>query len=840
MMTYRERFAASQEKAHSQNIATKILREMSVLRSLVESSPTASKRWIWELIQNAKDVSIEGKIRIQIEVELAGDKRRVTFKHNGQPFSAENIRFLIEQISSKDRKKDESGRSKTTGKFGTGFLTTHLLSEVVLVQGVAKEEGLEPRKFELLLDRSGFDLDVITEAVKKAKISVENLDDKPSYHQYVAGAFNTAFRHELADDTGINVAKAGLSDLDACMPYTLAFVCEIETVELPTRRYSLLEKRALLTDGEVQMVSMAVENSQEKNQSVCHSLAVSTNGLTTIAIPVERVGDKISIVRPSQEVPRLFCDFPLLGTEDFPFPVIINNPNFNPTDARDGVFLTHTSRPDPEIQENKGIVREALSLYLSLLKIASENAWENLHFLAAVHPIPPDLKWVDPSWYKTEVLTPVRNALLRLNIVRTATGELRSILSPEGKKYIWFPSAARKEIREKLWRYCSSWFPHQLPASTDVDAWHDLIWDECGKLTIGKLAEFVESRASLDALSKELSGNNVYEWLNEFYALLKLDEAEYDSIINKRRLFPNQHGVFCKQSELYRDAGGIETVFKDILELLGNDLRTKLLAREIVVDFHDVEERDQAYVVKEITSDVQEKTADREVAKSFRLAFGKLLFWFRENKERAAILFPLLYRQKHLLYDDDEILENIERAEQLGDLLAEYKVKNIQELRDMLAGQPGQSQLLPVTQEIIARMGITSVEEWAEAIKDKDLALLFSHQSTPTTDMFVYAQSLIKQAKQSIIAHLRTLPNYDLGELDETAPTVLAGIRKDDRPLMIVARPAHDGEVIIYYGSERDVLDFEDSELWIYDGTRARRVTLGHILKTTQIRRFPV
>ena len=449
VMTYRERFDALGERAHYQNIATKILREMNQLRSQVESSPTAPKRWIWELLQNAKDVSVDGKIRIQIDAEIAGDKWHVTFKHNGQPFSAENIRFLIEQISSKDRKRDETGRPKTTGKFGTGFLTTHLLSEVVLVQGVAKEEGLEPRKFELLLDRSGFDLDAITEAVKKAKSSVENLDDEPPYHQYVVGEFNTAFRYELADDTGVNVAQMGLVDLDACLPYTLVFVSEIETVELPARKYGLRERRALLTDGEVQMVSMAVENPQEKNQSASHSLAVLTSGLTTIAIPVERVGEKIRIIRPSHEVPRLFCDFPLLGTEDFPFPVIINNPNFNPTDARDGVFLTHTPRPDPQIDENKGIIREALSLYISLLKRASENTWENLHFLAAIRPVPPELRWVDASWYKTEVLTPVRNALLRLNIVRTATGELRSILSPDGKKYIWFPGAARKEIDRK-------------------------------------------------------------------------------------------------------------------------------------------------------------------------------------------------------------------------------------------------------------------------------------------------------------------------------------------------------------------------------------------------------
>jgi len=106
--------------------------------------------------------------------------------------------------------------------------------------------------------------------------------------------------------------------------------------------------------------------------------------------------------------------------------------------------------------------------------------------------------------------------------------------------------------------------------------------------------------------------------------------------------------------------------------------------------------------------------------------------------------------------------------------------------------------------------------------------------------MFLFAQSLINQAKARIIAHLRILDEYDLDDLDETAPTVLAGIRKDGRTLMVVARPAYDGEVIIYYGSERDVLDFEDSELWVDDGRKVRRVTLGHLIKSTQIRRFPV
>jgi hypothetical protein len=91
-----------------------------------------------------------------------------------------------------------------------------------------------------------------------------------------------------------------------------------------------------------------------------------------------------------------------------------------------------------------------------------------------------------------------------------------------------------------------------------------------------------------------------------------------------------------------------------------------------------------------------------------------------------------------------------------------------------------------------------------------------------------------------VIEHLSTLDEYDLTDMDETAPTVLAGVRKDGRDVTIVVRPAYDGTVIIYYQSERDVLDFVDHELWVDTGDDVRRITFGHILKTSDIRRFPV
>jgi hypothetical protein len=167
-------------------------------------------------------------------------------------------------------------------------------------------------------------------------------------------------------------------------------------------------------------------------------------------------------------------------------------------------------------------------------------------------------------------------------------------------------------------------------------------------------------------------------------------------------------------------------------------------------------------------------------------------------------------------------------------------VKDVAELRAVIEKHATTPQLLPATQQIIASLGITSVEEWTKALEDKNLAALFSHQSTPTTDMFVYAQSLIKKAKDRVKAHLLMLAEYDLSEMDETAVTVLAGVKHDGRDVNIVVRPAYDGTVIIYYQSERDVLDFEDHELWVDTGQDVRRITFGHILKKTDIRRFPI
>ena len=840
-MSYKSKFDSLEQKAHHQIIATKISKEMSELRSLVEKSPITPKRWIWELIQNAKDVHLDKGVQIKINYQ----PQFISFKHNGMPFTADNIRFLIEQISTKSRSKSEEGKSKTSGKFGTGFLTTHLLSEIVTVKGVAKEPDLDYRKFELQLDRSGFELDDITEAVKKSKESVEDLDNVPIYSDYEEGDFNTEFIYPLHDKVSINVAESGLNSLELCLPYTLLFVPEIENVDiLSSFHFFTRDKEVEKISNEIGLHTIKVIDSEQVNETI-YNMVVCSSGLTSVAIPVQKDGDSISLIPIDKQVPRLFCDFPLVGTEKFHFPTIINNPNFNPTDPRDGIYLTSPERANPQIEENKNIMSEAKSLYFKLLDFAVDNNWNNLHLLAQIKSITEDYDWVDDKWYTKEIVDPIREKLLYIPIVTSADNEkLISILYNQGQKYAWFPSSASKEIRHEIWEIAKYWFPHCLPQLSDIELWHKLNWKECGRLTVEQLSKFIENNCTtLDDLSNKIKSIEVTEWLNKFYELIKKEAKDYDSIINNHAIFPNQIGNFKKISHLKKDKGDIGNDFKDILVLLGNDIREELLHPSINYDFEPEDIRDKTYAVETITSEVNKKSGDRNIAKDYNDAFKKLLLWFNKDTSQAAYLFPTLFKNKHLLYDDKEIMENITKAEQLDDLLKDYNANSISELKELLTNaeiKPSNN-LLPVTQEILADMGISSLEDWQEAIKDKNLAEMFSHESTPTTDMFIYVQSLIKQAKEIVINYLRTLNNYDLSEMDDmTAPTVLAGIKKEGKEISIVVRPAYFNEVIIYYGSERDVLDFVDSELWIDDGTSARRISLGHILKTAQIVKFPI
>lgn len=59
------------------------------LSQLNNPSDNDCKRWVWELIQNAKDTIAKDPSRSSIDVKIEIEGDTVRFRHNGNPFTAD-------------------------------------------------------------------------------------------------------------------------------------------------------------------------------------------------------------------------------------------------------------------------------------------------------------------------------------------------------------------------------------------------------------------------------------------------------------------------------------------------------------------------------------------------------------------------------------------------------------------------------------------------------------------------------------------------------------------------------------------------------------------------------
>jgi len=571
-MSYKDKFEQSDKKALNSLIATKILDLMDKLR--LDSNENAQRRWIWELLQNAKDVAFdEQQVATEINIQNQDGRKSVSFSHNGKPFSVDNITFLIKQVSTKERNTiEKSEKPKTTGKFGTGFLTTHLLSEKVEVSGVVKEPDLDYRNFILPLDRSGRTTDQIIESVNNSISVRDTLDSQPALVNYNPSNFNTTFVYNL-DDEGYNVAKVGVEDLHLSLPYTLAFLPSIKSVSIKHENVVYeLTKIENLTE------TIKVSTIHKKTSSEITAIKIITleKNNTSIAVEIEQSEDKIYLKPLSDDLPKIFCDFPLIGTNDFTLPFAINNPNFNPTEPRDGVWLTDHNT-EPKILENKEMFLNGLELYFELLGYAIENEWENL-FLLANTKTPTERKWFSKSWFEEKVQKPIRAKLLKLPIVTVENGKKISILNEENEANIYFPYHTKKEVRERIWELEHKLFPDKIPAKKDIHNWYEVVWSDCFKDNLKAITEFIEGEKNIEEFSKRLNNDleKTIDWLNEYYDLLNFEEKFIENIIGDKFLvIPNQKGVFKKRVELKIDQK-IEEELKNVLEILDIDIRESL------------------------------------------------------------------------------------------------------------------------------------------------------------------------------------------------------------------------------------------------------------------------
>nr|WP_063454846.1 ATP-binding protein [Wohlfahrtiimonas chitiniclastica] len=123
----------------------------------------------------------------------------------------------------------------------------------------------------------------------------------------------------------------------------------------------------------------------------------------------------------------------------------------------------------------------------------------------------------------------------------------------------------------------------------------------------------------------------------------------------------------------------------------------------------------------------------------------------------------------------------------------------------------------------------------------KKVSSEYFHMSEADLEKYQYTQEIISRAMKNILQYLSTHNDYDCTNHYQMASSILGGIKKNGHEITIVARPSDNNQVILYEGSEFDVLSHADAEFWHEDGkTPPRQIRIGQLITQLGINRIPI
>ncbi|MEQ8687680.1 MAG: hypothetical protein RIE86_20410 [Imperialibacter sp.] len=546
----------------------------------LENDARNRKRWLWELLQNAQDQSNGNPVIVN--VSLSGDQ--LTFSHNGDPFTEDDIAHLIYHGSSK---KEREGK---TGKYGTGFMTTHLLSRKVRIRGSIENN----QWFDFELVRTGRDSKEMARALDQ---SWDNFETSIPAEKLTDTGYLTSFSYLEIGENNTSVIEA-LEQVPLLIPPVLAFTPGI--------------KEILISSGNITTYTW------DENEEGETTILATTNGIpqeyklwlhsvngenATIALWLDS-GFQLKAVET--KMPRIFITFPLIGTEQaFSWPFLVHSPDFEPSRERDRLWLGSS---DQEVEEtnqantNKRILTKVFKEYTKVCTslIEKENAVGNRHLLANLGPLPPADK-VDATWYLGEVRELIE-ILDDLPLVENTNGKFISL----NEAYIPFSihgnnngeCNALHELLKSLW-------PDQTVDMELAAFWREVLISRKTLYTSDYQHQAVFTLERLGAyFEQQCSDNSEFGFqdlqLHEITALdfiqkiiNTLEQFEHDDLWNDYPILPSQEDHFRKAGDLKLQEEAITNELKDISHQIGFPIRKELLHESLII--HSENHRPSVY-----------------------------------------------------------------------------------------------------------------------------------------------------------------------------------------------------------------------------------------------------
>ena len=348
-----------------------------IITGISNNSTVPANRSIWELVQNARDVSYEGR---KAEIRFIRKENEFVFEHNGQPFDRMSILSLIIQTSSKVRNDIVK-----VGQYGTGFLTTHKFGLRFKLEGALKVVQDQNLYYNFGKDDEGFIIDrsftnrselssAIQDQVNKEQAWGKDLS-KLVYTPAEKTVFTYLHDHEIEKQN----VKEAFEKSPALVPFVLALnpyvggIVFEDAVDNTCMSYSIGERRTTWENDSIALEKVTIilkELSNETKESYTETnlfllkSKIETDNSTkeskvTVIMPFSSTKyNSMDYNQLADNLPQLYLYLPLLGTENWGWNYIIHAPGFTcDKDTRDSLlFVGNGQNNDYQAEQNRNLI----------------------------------------------------------------------------------------------------------------------------------------------------------------------------------------------------------------------------------------------------------------------------------------------------------------------------------------------------------------------------------------------------------------------------------------------------------------------------------------------------
>lgn len=557
------------------------------LRQLNQPSDVDRKRWVWELIQNAKDTIASDPTRNQINVRIEIEGDIVRFRHDGNPFTSD-ARFGLLYKYSEDKENSES-----TGRFGTGFLTTHCLSKVVTIESnmYSNDEKTELCGFSVTMYRDG----------QIEKELLEGLDKMEESQKYYGDLFEwTTFTYHVSTDSGRRAIQLGIENFYKHITQTMLFCKELASIELndngkitniirrPIEEVAPNVMSAIFEiHGETTSIRRFLYSSyHEYNKELSDRYRADREIRIDAAIEVDENNCIVSHAGNTSH----FCVLPLVGIEtQLEEPIILNSPDFEPDEERQSLLLSGQNWDEEhnnisEVGINQIIYSKVYSLYDNLVSYLSSNSYGKLYLLANGLKKAKEHDKLDEKWYSENVIKNYRDVLLKYPVVEPyANKELKKLAD------CIFVKESKNE--NEVFSLLTSLYPDKL--IKDNLEWSQFVWEEGLDIwNTEDLCKNIEEKNNWNNITLE-EGVAVTDWYNKFLTHVQTYDERY---LKKYALLPNMNGELKKiDAENFKQGEKVSAFIIDLLVKLGKDVKPILLHNDVTAVSLDSKYNSQSY-----------------------------------------------------------------------------------------------------------------------------------------------------------------------------------------------------------------------------------------------------